>query len=527
MTIDLDAIEYARMERSSLYYVRQTWGLIPQPLKPEYEDRFKLGLCLKGKAWDRFCKAVKPQWFAPYVEGLHLTWQQSLALYGVDKAIKGDCSARISIVSGHGIGKSMMLSLLILWFLFVHPDCQIGCTSPGKEQMYDVLWKELKKWIDKMPKEMAVLYVWESSHIRMSESPETWFARAKTASKENTEALAGLHADWVLIAVDEASGVDEPIFETMEGALTSGNIIVFIISNGTRSLGYFYDTHHKDGDRWQNYAFSSLDSPRVDEKYVNAIVAKYGSDSVQYAIRVKGEFPDEGVMDDKGYVQLFNEKDIHLVQFDHEWKPVGRSIGALDASGEGQDESEWAVRDRMRAALVAEEKISTAASMALKSLTVCDKYGVDPYDFIIDSFGKGSDVSMEIALATSRQKRPWRVTPVNIGEPCPDEDDRLLYVNIRAMIFHKMMLWARAGGEFMDSDGLKDELLSIRFKRTINGRIQIMDKVTMKKLGFKSPNKADALSMTFLRRDGEKRKDVGDRPGDAHGDDFDPHATME
>src|ERR1035437_7203505 len=346
MSIDLDALEYTRMENSSLYFIKQVWGLVPQSLKPDYADRFKLGLCLTGKAWDRFCASVKVDWFEPYREGVHLTWQQSLALYGVDKALRKECSERISIVSGHGIGKSMMLSVLILWFLFVHPDCQIGCTSPGREQMYDVLWKEIKKWIDKMPLQMGAMYEWQTSHVRMKESPETWFARAKTASPENTEALAGLHADWVLIAVDEASGVDELIFETMEGALTSGNIIVFIISNGTRNDGYFYNTHHKDKERWQNYSFSSLDSPRVDQKYVDSIVAKYGTDSTQYAIRVEGKFPDEGIMDDKGYVQLFNEKDIHIVPFEHEWKPIGRSIGALDASGEGQDVSAWAVRDR-------------------------------------------------------------------------------------------------------------------------------------------------------------------------------------
>lgn len=525
--IDEEVMEYWKMEQSSLYFVKQAWGLIPQPLKPEYETRFKIGLLLKGKAWDRFCASVQKTWFVEYRDGLHLTWQQSLVCYGVDKAIRGEVPWRISIVSGHGIGKSMIISLLMLWFLFVHPDSQIACTSPGKEQMYDVLWKELAKWIERMPKQMGELYAWESSHIRMKESPETWFARAKTASKENTEALAGVHADWVMIPVDEASGVEEPIFETMEGALTSGNILVILISNGTRSIGYFFDTHHKDSERWQNYSFSSLDSPRVDQKYVDAIIAKYGEDSVQYAIRVLGKFPNEGIMDDKGYVQLFNDSDIHIVPYDPEWKPVGRVKGALDASGEGQDESEWAVRDRMRGAIVAEEKISTPATMAIKSLTVCDKYDVDPIDFVIDAFGKGQDVGMEIALATSKQKRPWRVTPINTGEPCEDEQDKLMFVNIRAMIFYRMMLWCRAGGELVDSPRLKEELLSIRFKRTGNGRIQIMDKVTMKKLGFNSPNKADALSMTFLRPDSiEKRSLLGDMAG-AVKDDFDPHQSME
>lgn len=524
--IDLEALEYLKMEQSSLYFIRQIWGLVPQKLKPEYEVRFKIGLVLKGKAWDKFCATVRPEWFMPYQEGLNLTWQQSLVCYGVDKGLKGDIPMRISIVSGHGIGKSMIVSTLILWFLFVHPDCQIACTSPGKEQMYDVLWKELAKWIERMPKEVGQMYQWEASHVRMKESPEQWFARAKTASKENTEALAGVHADWVMIPVDEASGVEEPIFETMEGALTSGNILVFLISNGTRSIGYFYDTHHKDAERWQNYSFSSLDSPRVDQKYVDAIIAKYGEDSIQYAIRVLGKFPNEGIMDNSGYVQLFNQNDLHIVPFDLNWKPVGRTNGSLDASGEGQDESEWAVGDAMRLAIVAEEKISTPASMAVRSLTVCDKYDIDPIDFVIDAFGKGQDVGMEIALATAKQQRPWRVTPINSGEPCEDERDKEMYINQRAMMFYKLMLACRAGIEIMDSPGLRDELLSIRFKRTGSGRIQIMDKVQMKKLGFKSPNKADALSMLFLRPRGGTRSLLGSQPETVSAD-FDPHQTME
>lgn len=522
-----EAITYRKMQDSPLSYIANLFGLVPQKVRPEYQARYDIGLLLKQKDWDRFCADVKPYWFESYREGLDITWQQTLALIGIEKALRGECSARISIVSGHGIGKSTLLSWVILWFLFCHPASQVACTSPGAEQMYDVLWKELKKWIERMPKNMQSFYQWESTHIRMTQSPQTWFARAKTSSKENTEALAGVHADWVLIAVDEASGVEEPIFETMEGALTSGNILVFLISNGTRSIGYFYDTHHKDASRWQNYAFDSEESPRVDQKYVDGIIEKYGKDSVQYAIRVQGRFPDEGVMDDKGYVQLFNEKDLHIVPHDSSWKPVGRVKGALDASGEGQDSSEWGVRDRMRAGIVASEKTSTSASMAQVSLTVIDKYGVDPQDFTIDAFGSGHAVAQEIALATAtgREQGAMRVMPINVGDPCEDEQDREQFVNIRAMVYYRMMLWARAGGEFMYSDRLKEELLSIRFRRTANGRIQIMDKVSMKKLGFPSPNKADTLSMTFLRP--EQPKPYESITQAIARRDFDPSLPME
>jgi len=210
-------------------------------------------------------------------------------------------------------------------------------------------------------------------------------------------------------------------------------------------------------------------------------------------------------MDDKGYVQMFSEYDIHLSPYDHNWRPVGRVVGALDASGEGQDTTAWAMRDRARAAIVAEEQISSPAGMATRTVTLCDKFHVKPEDFIIDAFGAGHAVAQEIALVTANQGKPWRVTPINSGEPCEDEGDRAQYMNRRAEAYYKLLKWFRGGGEVMDSDRLKDELMSIRFRRTNNGRIQIMSKIEMKKLGFPSPDKADALSYTMLVKEEARR----------------------
>lgn len=507
------------MAASPRYFIRQAWGLTPQPLKREYVDRYSLGLQLTGKRWDDFTKSVRPEWFGTYKEGKHITWQQTLVLYGVEKGLRGECPMRISIVSGHGIGKTALLSWLLLWFLYTQLMAKAASTSPSKEQMYDVLWSELKKWIDRMPETLKQAYKWESSHIRMAEAPQEWFARAKTSSKENTEALAGIHGPAVMMAVDEGSGVEEPIYETMEGSLTDPFIFVFIISNGTRNNGYFYDSHHSDAARWQNYSFNAEESPRTTPESAQGWIDKYGEDSVQYAIRVKGLFPDEGVMDDKGYVQLFDEKRLKFRPYDPQWRPIGRTIGALDPSGEGQDSADWCARDRTTLANIHSSKSNNSKALAAKSVTLCDRFYIDPIDFVIDAFGVGHDVSQEIALITSQEKRPWRVTPVNTGEQCDDEYDRELFINKRAEGYYKMMLWSQAGGEFMecalpeDTKLFRQELLSIRFKRTLSGRIQIMDKLQMKKLALnqgRSPNKADSASMTFLRPDGAKRSIWGD-----------------
>lgn len=514
------------MQKSSLYFVRLVWKLKPQPLKAEYRALFDNGLKQKGKEWDKFCATVKPDWFGEYVNGEHITWQQALILFGVDKAIRGECSARISIVSGHGIGKSAVLSYLILWFLFVHPDAQVACTSPGKEQMYDVLWKELKKWIDRMDAGVAQMYEWESSHVRMKESPQTWFARAKTASKENTEALAGVHADWVLIAVDEASGVDEAIFETMEGALTSGNILVFLVSNGTRANGYFFDTHNRDASRWQNYSFSSIDSPRVDQKYVDSIVEKYGADSVQYAVRVLGLFPKEDGMDDSGYVPLVQDKNIG-VQFDFGTLTnfPSNAILGVDPAGDGDDKTSWVIRDNFKAKKIYEEAKSTAKSIAERTLTIMTEYGLKPRNVVVDAFGVGADVGKEIAVASRGQVN---VTTVNTGDKCELERDQDVYLNKRAECFWKAKQWLQAGGEIVDNANFKEELKGIRYKRNLSGLIQIMPKLDMrKKYGLKSPNDADAFSLTFLRSIPQQTDEYFARAQEAHdNEDFNPFSVI-
>ena len=516
--------EYLKMRSSFRYFVRNVWGLSTQPVKEEYKERFRTGLTFTGKAWDKFCSTITPQWFEPFVSGKHLTWQQSLIVFGIDKALKKEVPLRLSTVSGHGTGKSMISSLLILWFLFAHADCQVACTSPGSEQLYDVLWKEIKKWIEKMPQGLQELYIWESSHIRMKESPNVWFARAKTASKENTEALAGVHADWVLIIVDEASGVDEAIYETMEGALTSGNILVFLVSNGTRATGYFYDTHHKDKERWQNYKLSSLDSPKVDEKYNKDIEEKYGKDSVQYAIRVMGEFPKEDGMDDSGYVPLLTKDSIQMIpDFGKSLFFSSNSILGVDPAGEGDDKTSWVLRDNFKAKKLYEENKSTAKSIAERTMTFIEMYNLKPHNVIVDAFGAGMDVGKEIAIAS---KGRLNVTTVNVGDKCEYEVDKEVYLNKRAMCFYEGKKWLQAGGEIVAEDNFKDELLQIKYKRNLSGHIQIMPKTEMKKRGLKSPNDADAFSLTFIKKIPKHSDQYQRYLEEQNEEDFDPHAVI-
>ena len=91
-------------------------------------------------------------------KGTNLTWQQHDILLSVERALRGTGSRKISVASGHGIGKSATIAWLLLWYLFTNKDAQVACTAPNKQQMYDVLWKEVNKWLRRMPPKVADLY---------------------------------------------------------------------------------------------------------------------------------------------------------------------------------------------------------------------------------------------------------------------------------------------------------------------------------------------------------------------------------
>jgi hypothetical protein len=480
----MDNVElYKSWQKSPAAFIEAMWGLKPQPLKKEYKERMEAHI--KGYDLSQF----EPEMFEPFIKGKHITWQQWLILLSIEFALKGVKSRKISIASGHGIGKSAILAMIVLWYLFCFKNAQVPCTAPSSDQMFDVLWKEIALWQGRMPEKIAELYEWQSAYIRIKESPQTWFARAKTARKESPEALAGIHSDFVLMVVDEASGVAQEIFNTAEGALTSSDILVLLIGNPTRTVGYFYDTHHTDKHNWQTFRFSSMDAPIVDKSYVDRIIELHGDRSDEYRIRVLGKFPKEDAMDMKGYLPLVTREELHYTDDDQLASYVRLGV---DPGGQGSDVTAYVVRDRFRAIIVGEEPKSDEKSTARRVLTLMDKYHVRDHNVTIDNFGVGANVARELAL--SHDMNNPRVHALNVGDKSGDDD----YVNIRAQAYWRMKQWIRRGGLLVD-DKRWEELTNLRYRRELSGKMKIMGKVEMRKEGYKSPNFADALMLTFVK----------------------------
>lgn len=522
-------------------FIKDMWGLVPQPVKPKYKKQFEEVCRLSWTEWERRKKEIKAEWFGDlnehtkewewfsFTKGVNFSWQQNLILLGVEKAVGGDAHRHLSVVSGHGIGKSSTCAWIVLWFLYCFAESQVPVTAPTAQQMHDVLWKEMSIWINRLPDGTKGLYEWTSDYVRMKYAPDSWFARARTSTKENTEAIAGVHADNVAIVVDEASGVPEQVFVTAQGALTSGNVLLIMIGNGTQTIGYFFDSHHKDRNDYQIFHFNSEQSPLVDKAYVLKMAKKYGTESEEYKIRVKGGFPGEDVMDTSGYIQLIPADKIHVrVRSELDIPFIGRKILGVDPAGEGKDRTTYVLRDRFKAEKIFERLIANDKQIAEDILTFIDRYQLAPEDVVVGAFGKGADVGKEVAIATANQKNgPYEIYTVMEGntpeaeeeynfkffERKPDELQNPegrpteivdMFMNIRALMYFRAGKWITAGGQIIDASvdnsDFAEELKVIRYKRSLHGnKIQLMPKKEMLKLGIPSPNIADAFSLTFLR----------------------------
>jgi hypothetical protein len=247
--------------------------------------------------------------------GLTPTHQQRRILDAMAPA-----GAKVSVRSGHNIGKSAAAAAIIWWQLETHDLARIPCTAPTSAQLRQVLWGELGKWRRAAdlhsqqrgdPKRLwlSTLFTLTQDRIYDRGAPLEWFAVARTARKEAPEALQGFHATAITVAaagthletqetspllfvIDEASGVPDAIFEVAEGALASPGARLLMLGNPTRNTGYFAASHRSHRAQYTALHFRSQDSPLCAADYRTTLVAKFGEGSNVVRVRADGEFPD-------------------------------------------------------------------------------------------------------------------------------------------------------------------------------------------------------------------------------------------
>ena len=192
---------------------------------------------------------------------------------------------RVAIRSGQGVGKTALEANLMWWFIACFSYPRIVCTAPTMQQLDNVLWAEMAKWLDASPV-LQMMFTWTKTRVYMNGYDRRWFAVPRTATKP--ESLQGFHEDNMFFVVDEASGVADPILDAIGGTLTGANNRLLYCGNPTKATGGFAESFQGDGMDWYCMTVSSRDSPRTSKENIAALEKKYGKNSNVVRVRVDG-----------------------------------------------------------------------------------------------------------------------------------------------------------------------------------------------------------------------------------------------
>ena len=364
------------------------------------------------------------------------------------------------------------------------------CTAPTAAQLFDALFAELKSQLLRLPPALQQLFEVFSERIVLKADPSGSFISCRTARKETPEALQGIHSANVLLICDEASSVDNSIFEAAGGSLSTPNSKLGMVGNPTKSEGYFYDAFTKLKDRYWTRTVSCEDSPRVTPEYIEEMEERYGRDSSTFAIRVLGNFAEttEDTIISNSLVESAVTRDVDL----SETAPI---VWGLDIARFGSDKSALCKRQGNHVL----EPIKSWAKLDLMALTgaVHAEYtkaqaeGKVPQEILGDSIALGAgccDRLRELGLPA---------IDVNTGESASVSGQ---YKNLRAELWHKAKEWfEQLNCRIPRDERLMFELCSPRYTYESTGKIRMETKAEMKKrIGHKgSPDFADSFVLTF------------------------------
>lgn len=391
----------------------------------------------------------------------------------------------IAVSSGHGIGKSAGISMVLNWAMSTCEDCKAVVTANTENQLRTKTWPEVIKWSN-----LSITKHWFSTPATAIYSNEAghdknWRADAIPWSENNTEAFAGLHNERkrIVVIFDEASNIADKVWEVAEGALTDENteIIWIAFGNPTRNAGRFRECFRKYRHRWKTKQIDSRTVEGTNKEQIAKWVEDYGEDSDFVKVRVRGLFPSSS--DIQFIPQSYADKAMSTVLDLSKYKFAPKIIG-VDPAYTGTDEASIYLRQGLYSRLLGVyQKTDDDVQFAQIIAGFEDEHGADA---VFIDFGYGTGIH-SIGRSWGRK---WQL--VNFGGESKDAG----MLNKRGEMWNALKSWLKDGGS-IDDQQTADEIVAPGYKVKLDGKIVLESKEEMKKRGVPSPNRADALALTF------------------------------
>lgn len=421
-------------------------------------------------------------------------WQAEI-LHAVRGGLPVDRAIQLAVASGHGVGKSCLVSWLILWAISTFADTRGVITANTETQLKTKTWAELGKWYHLfIGKDLFKL---TATAIFNVENERTWRIDMVPWSERNTEAFAGMHnkGKRILMLFDEASAIPDIIWETAEGALSDREtqIIWCVFGNPTRNTGRFRDCFEggRFASMWRTKQVDSREVSFTNKDDIARKIEAYGDDSDYVRIRILGIFPRRGEM------EFFNASDIDAaMQREVSSNPWDALALGVDVARYGTNNSVLFPRKGRDARSLARQRFNGMDTVALagKVMSFFESFRVD--GIFIDGGGVGGGV---VDQCRHMHLHVW---DIQFGAK-PDYNfvhgnDGERYANKRAEMYGACRAWLKTGALPNDPD-LRQQMLSITYTFNRKDQIQLISKEDMMRDGKASPDDLDGLVLTFAQ----------------------------
>lgn len=389
-----------------------------------------------------------------------------------------------AVSSGHGVGKSALTAWIIIFIMSTRPYAKGVVTANTNTQLRTKTWAELQKW-NKRSITGHWFKVTSGMHMKMVhlDHPEVWRCDAQTCAKENSESFAGLHAanSTPFYIFDEASAIDDVIWEVAEGGLTDGEPMWFVFGNGTKSSGRFFQCFNRQKHRWIQRQIDSRTAKMTNKKKIQEWIDDYGEDSDFVRVRVRGLFP-------KGTGSNFiSRSDLNKCsEYEAQgFKEMPKSI-SVDVARFGDDQTIISLKHgRKFYPLMKYRELSTMQTAAY----VAEQIGIFKPDAVfVDGGGVGGGVVDRL------RQMGHKVFDVNFGSKANDDKK---YGNKRAEMYGLARDAIKAEVDLPEDIELIEQLGSIEYGFNARQQLMLEKKEDMKKRGLGSPDEADAIVLHY------------------------------
>ena len=423
-------------------------------------------------------------------------WQREILTNIKDGLIDINKAIQLAVASGHGVGKTALVSWIILWAISTKPDTRGVITANTETQLKTKTWAELGKWFhmflakDFFQLTATAIFAKDTAHER------TWRIDMVPWSERNTEAFAGLHNKGrrILVVFDEASAIPDIIWETTEGALTDSEteIVWCVFGNPTRNTGRFRECFpgQRHSKEWRTKQVDSREVSITNKAQIKSWIEAYGEDSDFVRIRVRGIFPRTGEM------EFISSEDVEKAsQEEASSNPTDALVIGVDVARYGANETVIFFRKGRDARTIPPIRLRGASVVQVAS-KVAETVNTHRIDAVfIDGGGVGGGVVDNVrALHIHCFDIQFGSKPESLGFAWGTEGER--YANKRAEMWGSMRQWLKSGAIPYDAD-LKAQLIGPTYTYNLKNEILLEKKEEMMKRGLDSPDLADALALTF------------------------------